>query len=97
LVPKLEVSKKYISLKYQGGFTMEKILSELRPKESGMVKNIFGKGPLYKRLLDMGIIKGSKIEVAKVAPLGDPIDIKVKGYHLSLRKEEAAQILVEVK
>lgn len=74
---------------------MEKILSELKPKESGKVKNIFGEGTLHKRLLDMGIIKGTKIEVIKVAPLGDPVDIKVRGYHLSLRKEEAAQILVE--
>ncbi len=74
---------------------MEKILSELKPRESGKVKKIYGEGALHKRLLDMGIIKGTKIEVTKVAPLGDPVDIKVKGYHLSLRKEEAAQILVE--
>lgn len=76
---------------------MEKILSELKPKESGKVKNIYGEGVLHRRLLDMGIIKGATIEVTKVAPLGDPIDIKVKGYHLSLRKEEAARISVEVK
>ena len=44
----------------------------------------------------MGIIKGALIEVAKVAPLGDPIDIKVKGSHISLRKEEAARIIIEV-
>ncbi len=75
---------------------MEKILSELKPKEKGLVKKIYGEGALHKRLLDMGIIKGTKIEVTKVAPLGDPVDIKVKGYHLSLRKEEAAQILIEV-
>lgn len=75
---------------------MEKSLSELKPKESGKVKRIYGEGTLHKRLLDMGIIKGAKIEVVEVAPLGDPIDVKVKGYHLSLRKEEAAQISVEV-
>ena len=75
---------------------MEKILSELKPNESGKVKKIFGEGTLHKRLLDMGIIKGTKIEVTKVAPLGDPVDIKVKGYHLSLRKEEASQVLIEV-
>ncbi|HEO63719.1 MAG TPA: ferrous iron transport protein A [Candidatus Omnitrophica bacterium] len=75
---------------------MEKILSELKPKESGKLKGIYGEGTLHKRLLDMGIIKGTTIEVTKVAPLGDPIDIKVKGYHLSLRKEEAAQISVEI-
>ena len=75
---------------------MEKSLNELKPNESGRVKKIKGQGTLNKRLLDMGIIKGTTIEVTKVAPLGDPIDIKVKGYHLSLRKEEAAQICVEV-
>ena len=75
---------------------MEKNLSELKPKESGKVKRIYGEGTLHRRLLDMGIIKGTKIEVTNVAPLGDPIDIKVKGYHLSLRKKEAAQIAVEV-
>lgn len=74
---------------------MEKILSELKAGESGRIKKIFGEGALHKKLLDMGIIKGTKIEVTKVAPLGDPVDIKIKGYHLSLRKEEAAQILVE--
>ncbi len=75
---------------------MEKILSELKPKELGKVKIIYGEGMLHKRLLDMGIIKGTVIEVTTVAPLGDPIEVKVKGYHLSLRKEEAAQISVEV-
>lgn len=74
---------------------MEKDLSQLKPNKSGKVKKIKGQGTLNKRLLDMGIIKGAQIEVIKVAPLGDPIDIKVKEYHLSLRKEEAAQILVE--
>lgn len=75
---------------------MEKLLSELKPKESGKVKKITGEGTIVRRLLDMGIIKSTTIEVTKVAPLGDPIDIKVKGYHLSLRKKEAAQISVEV-
>ena len=75
---------------------MEKALSELKPKESGKVKKICCEGTLHKRLLDMGIIKNTAIKVMKVAPLGDPIDIKVKGYHLSLRKNEAAQISVEV-
>jgi Fe2+ transport system protein FeoA len=74
---------------------MKKTLNELKPKESGKVKKIHGGGMLYKKLLDMGIIKGTKIEVVKVAPFGDPVDIKVKGYHLSLRKKEAAQIVLE--
>jgi len=76
---------------------MEKKLSKLKPKEFGRIKKIYSdRGTLHKRLLDMGIIKGALIEVAKVAPLGDPIDIKVKGSHISLRKEEAARIIIEV-
>ena len=70
-------------------------LRDLKPKEVGSVKKVCGEGALRKRLLDMGVVPGVKIEVVKVAPLGDPIDIKVKGYQLILRKEEALQILVE--
>ncbi len=74
----------------------EKILRELKPGESGKVIKISGSGSVHRRILDMGIVKGSEIEVERVAPLGDPIEIKVKGYHLSLRKEEAANIFIEV-
>ncbi|MCD4779532.1 MAG: ferrous iron transport protein A [Candidatus Omnitrophica bacterium] len=73
-----------------------KILSELIPGEKGKVKQITGEGTLKRKLLDMGVIPGSDVEVIKVAPLGDPIDIKIKGYHLSLRKEEAKQISIKV-
>jgi Fe2+ transport system protein FeoA len=75
---------------------MEKTLNELKSKESGKVKRIYSRGELHRRLLDMGVVKGARIEVVKVAPFGDPVDIQVKGYHLSLRKREAAQILLEV-
>lgn len=75
---------------------MEKTLNELKSKESGKVKRIYSGGELHRRLLDMGVVKGTRIEVVKVAPFGDPVDIQVKGYHLSLRKGEAAQILLEV-
>ena len=73
----------------------ENLLRELKPGQKGTVIKIVGGGSAYRRILDMGIVKGAKIEVIRVAPLGDPIDIKVKGYHLSLRKEEASQILVK--
>jgi len=73
-----------------------KRLSELRPKEKAKVQKITGQGALKRKFLDMGIIPGSDLEVIKVAPLGDPIDIKIKGYHLSLRKDEAKDILVRV-
>jgi len=74
----------------------EKKMSELKPGEKGKVIKISGSGSIHHKILDMGIVKGVEIEVERVAPLGDPVEIKVKGYHLSLRKEEAANIFIEV-
>ena len=59
------------------------------------VKKISGEGPLRKRIMDMGITKGVEIFVRKVAPLGDPIEVTVRGYELSLRKVDAEMIEVE--
>jgi len=73
-----------------------KLLTELEPGEKGRIVKIGGKGGIHRRLLDMGLVSGSEVEMERVAPLGDPIEIKVKGYNLSLRKEEAASIQVEV-
>lgn len=73
-----------------------KNLSELKPKDKGIIKRIEKSGSLKRKLLDMGVIPGGSIEIVKLAPLGDPVDVKIRGYHLSLRKEEASQILVEV-
>ena len=56
-----------------------------------------GEGPLRCRLLDMGLIPNTSVRVEKVAPLGDPIELRVRGYALSLRKEDARSIEVEVK
>ena len=67
-------------------------LKNLSPGQCGTVERVNGQGQIFKRLLDMGLTPGSHIELRRVAPLGDPIEIKVKGYHLSLRKEEADQI-----
>ena len=75
----------------------EKKLSQLNSGEKGRVKCIKGKPILKRRIMDMGVIVGADIEVKKKAPLGDPIDILVQNYHLSLRKEEANNIIVEVK
>jgi len=61
-----------------------------------IIRKITAQGILRRKLLDMGAIPKSEIEVAKIAPFGDPIDIKIKGYHLSLRKQEARGILVEM-
>ena len=73
----------------------ERILRELKPGEKGKIIKITGEGSTYRRILDMGIVKGAEIEIERVAPLGDPIEVKIKGYHLSLRKDEAANIFVE--
>jgi len=73
-----------------------KPLSELQPKDRGTVVKVGGKGKIRRRLLDMGLVAGSEIEVERVAPLGDPVEIKIKGYHLTLRKDESSDIEVEV-
>jgi Fe2+ transport system protein FeoA len=72
------------------------VLSDLASGKKGRIKEIECQGPLKKKLLDMGVIPGTEVEVLKVAPLGDPIDVKVKGYQLSLRKEEAKHITITV-
>ncbi len=71
-------------------------LKDLKPGNKSKVIKINGQGDVKKRLLDMGITPGSLIELERIAPLGDPIDIKVRGYHLSIRKDEAEMIEVEV-
>jgi len=72
-----------------------KPLSELKCGEKGRIVKIGGEGSLRRRLLDMGLVSGSEVAIERVAPLGDPIEIKVKGYNLSLRKKEADGIQVE--
>lgn len=71
-----------------------KTLKEVKPGETVFVSAFAGTGALRRRLMDMGITKGTKIYVRKVAPLGDPIEITVRGYELSLRKDEAENIEV---
>ena len=73
-----------------------KPLNELKPKDRGRIVKVGGRGSLRRRLLDMGFIAGSEFEVERVAPLGDPVEIRIKGYHLSLRRDEATNIQVEV-
>ncbi len=70
------------------------VLSDLKPGDSGHIEKVAGSGAIKRRITDMGFTKGSFIEVVRAAPMGDPIDVKIKGYHLSLRKEEAANISV---
>jgi len=73
-----------------------KKLSNLKKNEKGIIKRIEGDREIKRRLLSMGLIPNEVIMVEKVAPLGDPIDIYIKGYHLSLRKKEAELIIIEV-
>jgi DtxR family transcriptional regulator, Mn-dependent transcriptional regulator len=74
----------------------KKKLKDLKPREKGKVVQINARGEMSKRIVEMGVTPGAVIEVERVAPLGDPLEIKVKGYHLSLRKEEADKIEIEV-
>jgi Fe2+ transport system protein FeoA len=71
------------------------LLSEIKEKQTVTVVHVGGNGVLRRRILEMGILKGTKIYVEKYAPLKDPLELIVKGYHVSLRVEEAAQIIVE--
>lgn len=75
---------------------MIKSLNNLQPGERGVVTKIAGSGPIHRRIIDMGIVPGATLKVEKFAPLGDPMEIKVKGFNLSLRKMEAETIQVEV-
>ena len=70
-------------------------LAALNPGEKASIIRITGSDSIRRRLLDMGVTTGTLIEVERIAPLGDPIEVKIKGYHLTLRKEEAARIQVE--
>ncbi len=62
--------------------------------QSAVVRRLTGEGAVKRRIMDMGITKGTDVFVRKVAPLGDPIEVTVRGFELSLRKDEARQVLV---
>ncbi len=68
-------------------------LQDLRPGESGRILE-FEPNAVTDRLMEMGMLPGSVVQVVRLAPLGDPMDLKVRGYHLSIRKAEAAQIRI---
>ncbi len=70
-------------------------LDDLQKGERGRVIRIMAHGPFKKRLLEMGFVSGAEVDVVKYAPLKDPVEYKVMGYHVSLRHEEAAQIEVD--
>lgn len=72
-----------------------KTLRDVKIGESATVKRLHGEGATKRRIMDMGITKGTDIKVRKLAPLGDPIELTVRGYELSLRKADAEMIEVE--
>mgnify|MGYP000068460449 FL=1 len=72
-----------------------KTLKEVAVGQTVTVKKLTGAGPVKRRIMDMGITKGVEIYVRKVAPLGDPVEVTVRGYELSLRKADAEMIEVE--
>ncbi|MBS6476123.1 MAG: ferrous iron transport protein A [Clostridiales bacterium] len=72
-----------------------KTLAQLRPGQNGVVKNLSGEGAIKRRMIDMGITPGVRITVRKSAPLGDPIEVNVRGYELTLRKREAKLVELE--
>ena len=76
---------------------MEKKLSEFTIGEKGIIKCVAGEGRIRRRLFDMGVTPGADVTLVKVAPLGDPIEVQIRGYSLTLRKSEAENVTMEVK
>ncbi|HCJ57940.1 FeoA family protein [Lutispora sp.] len=74
---------------------MERKLKDLKPGERAVIVKVKGGGATSRRLMDMGVTKGAEVMIRKVAPLGDPIEVNIRGYELSFRKEEAENIIVE--
>ena len=72
-----------------------KTLKEIKCGQTVQVAKLTGEGALKRRIMDMGLTRGTEIFVRKVAPLGDPLEVSVRGYELSIRKSEAENILVE--
>lgn len=72
-----------------------KTLNRFKPGEKGMIKKIEAKGNVRRRLFDMGVTPGATITMIKTAPMGDPMEITIRGYQLSLRKTEAKFIIMD--
>lgn len=70
-------------------------LDQLSPGEKARVKRVGGQGAVRRRLMDMGLVGGVEIELIKAAPMGDPLEFRLRGYHLSLRKAEAQMVELE--
>ena len=75
---------------------MQKKLSQFKVGQKGVVIKVEGEGKIRRRLFDMGVMPGAEIYVRKLAPLGDPLEISLRGYELTLRKSEAEYVLMGV-
>jgi len=75
--------------------SMVRTLDQLKPRERGVVASLSGMGSVQQRLCEMGVIDGTPVEVLRQAPFGGPIELFVRGFHLTLRKSEASLIVVE--
>ena len=71
-------------------------LDTLKPGDMAKITKVRVKGPARRKLFDMGMVAGSEVELIRKAPLGDPIEFRIKGYNLSIRKDEARQIFVNL-
>lgn len=69
-------------------------LRDVEPGQSGIVESFAGEGPLRRRLIDMGVTPGTRVLVTSIAPFGDPVKVVLRGYELSLRKDDAANIKI---
>lgn len=72
-----------------------KTLRDVKIGDTAVVVKLHGEGAIRRRIMDMGMTKGVKVTVRKVAPLGDPLEVTLRGYELSIRKEDAAMVEVE--
>ena len=75
---------------------MLKRLDEFKIGETGLIKKVEGEGRLRRRLFDMGVTPGATVYLRKKAPLGDPLEVTIRGYELTLRKSEANLVILEV-
>ena len=75
---------------------MLKTLDQFRIGETGLIKKVEGEGRLRRRLFDMGVTPGATVYLIKKAPLGDPLEVTIRGYELTLRKTEAQLVVLEV-
>ena len=75
---------------------MLKRLNEFKVGETGLIKKVEGEGRFRRRLLDMGVTPGATVYLRKKAPLGDPLEVTIRGYELTLRKDEAQLVILEV-